>query len=206
LLFLTLEVLWAEYLISLHVDWRLVRFVTMWCDASHTASRQSRLISLNAQGARMASRTVPPTLSTFLEHHCQKVYKPKSAVLFRRGERAFGVFLVLSGGVSLDAEINRGQPQCCSSGALVGLPATLSKGNYSMTATVTEDAELGFLPPDLLDSLMHENPDLSQAVLKLLSERMLEIRKVQKALLRKQMEGSRQISSSAFVNRGMSCL
>lgn len=96
------------------------------------------------------------------------------------------MFLVLSGSVSLDAGINKGRPLCCGAGALVGLPATLSKRPYSMTATVKEAAELGFLPPELLDSLMHENPDLSQAVLKLLSERMLEIQRLQEALLQKQ--------------------
>jgi len=154
----------------------------------------------------MASRTVSPDLSTFLEQHCEKVCKPKSAVLFRRGEKAFGVFLVLSGRVSLDAEINRGLPQCCSSGALVGLPATLSKGNYSMTATVTEDAELGFLRPEMLDSLMRTNPDLSQVVLKLLSERAREIQQLQKALLDEQKDRSRQALSSALVNRGVSYL
>lgn len=154
----------------------------------------------------MASTTVPANLQSILEQHCEKIHKLKSAVLFRRGEEAFGVFLVLSGRVSLDAEINKGLAHCCGTGALVGLPATLCKRLHGMTATVTEDAELGFLPPDLLDSLMHENPDLSQAVLKLLSERMLEIQRVQEALLHKQMERSRQVSSSALVNRGMSCL
>jgi len=154
----------------------------------------------------MASRTVPTNLATFLEQHCEKVYKPKSSVLFRRGEKALGVFLILSGGVSLDAEINRGLPQCCSSGALVGLPATLSKSNYSMTATVTEDAELGFLRPEMLDSLMHTNPDLSQALLKLLSERLLEIQQLQKALLHEQKDRSRQVLSSPLVNRGVTYL
>jgi len=36
-------------------------------------------------------------LLAFLEQHCEKVCKPKSTVLFNRGEKAFGVFLVLSG-------------------------------------------------------------------------------------------------------------
>jgi len=75
-----------------------------------------------------------------------------------------------------------------------------------MTATVTEDAELGFLRPEVLDSLMRTNPDLSQVVLKLLSERAREIQQLQKALLDEQKDRSRQALSSALVNRGVSYL
>ena len=97
-------------------------------------------------------------LPTLLEQHCEKICKPKGTVLFRRGEKAFGVLLVLSGRVSLDAGIDKVPARSYGAGALVGLPATLTKANYSMTAPVTEDAELGFLSPQTLDSLMQDDP------------------------------------------------
>jgi CRP-like cAMP-binding protein len=46
---------------------------------------------------------VPPTdLQTALKERRVRVYKPKSSVLFRRGEKASVMFVVLSGKVSLD--------------------------------------------------------------------------------------------------------
>jgi CRP-like cAMP-binding protein len=131
----------------------------------------------------MANGTAPIYLPAFLEEHCARISRPKSTVLFRRGEKAFGVFLVLSGKVSLDMGIGENLARCYGPGALVGLPATLTKRDYVMTATVIEDAELGFLPPQTLDSLMKTNPEFGQELLALLSERMLEIQRMQKALL-----------------------
>jgi CRP-like cAMP-binding protein len=130
----------------------------------------------------MASCSVPADLATFLEQRCEKVRKAKSTVLFRRGEKAFGVFLVLSGRVSLD---DRLVSRSYGAGALVGLPATLTERNYSMTATLMEDAELGFLPSPVLNSLMQKNPALCQTLLTVLSERMLEIQQVQDTLLKR---------------------
>jgi CRP-like cAMP-binding protein len=127
-------------------------------------------------------------LPTFLEQHCEKFCKPKGTVLFSRGEKALGVFLVLSGRVSLNAGIVKVPARSYRAGALVGLPATLTKASYSMTATVTEDAELGFLPPQTLDSLMQNDPDLCQALLRLLSERVLVIQQAQKALLHQEKQ------------------
>ena len=66
-------------------------------------------------------------LPTFLEQHFEKICKPKDTVLFSRGEKAFGVFLVLSGRVSLDARIDKVPARSYGAGALVGLPATRAK-------------------------------------------------------------------------------
>ena len=65
----------------------------------------------------------------------------------------------------------------------MGLPATLTKRAYSTTATVAEDAELGFLPPQVLESMIRENPDLCRELLTILSERRFEIQQLQEALL-----------------------
>jgi len=136
----------------------------------------------------MASCTAPANLLTFLEQNCERMHKPRSAVLFRRGEKAFGMFLVFSGRVSLNIGIDEALARCYGAGALIGLPATLSKRIYSMTATVIEDAELGFLPPQVLESLMRDNPDLCQELLAILNERMLQIQQLQKILLHKEKQ------------------
>jgi len=54
-----------------------------------------------------------------LEQYCETLCKPKSAVLFRRGEKAFGAFLVLSGHVSLNVGDEGLFPQRCGNGALL---------------------------------------------------------------------------------------
>ena len=136
----------------------------------------------------MASPTVPARLQLALADGCKRICRPKSTVLFSRGEKAFGVFLVLSGSVSLDTGIDKVPARSYGAGAVVGLPATLTKRDYSMTATVSEDAELGFLPPQTLDSLMQNDPNLCQALLALLSERVLEIQQAQMALLQKEKQ------------------
>ena len=133
----------------------------------------------------MATSTPPLALAIFLEEHCARIRRQRLTVLFRRGEKAFGAFLVLSGKVSLDPELPQGLAHCYGAGALVGLPAMLTKRDYMMTATVVEDAELGFLPLQTLESLMKANAELCHELLKLLSERMLEIQRVQKKLLQK---------------------
>jgi CRP-like cAMP-binding protein len=132
----------------------------------------------------MAMCTAPLDLPALLEEHCARVRRPRFTVLFRRGEKAFGAFIVFKGKVSLDWG-DETLARSYGPGALVGLPATLTKRDYVMTATVIEDTELGFLPPQTLESLMKTNSDFCQGLLRLLSERMLEIQQAHKAVLQR---------------------
>jgi CRP-like cAMP-binding protein len=85
----------------------------------------------------MSAETASDHLRYILEQWSEKVRKPKSTVLFRRGDKASGMFIVLSGRVSLDLGVDSAFSHTCGEGALVGLPSTLTQRNYSMTATVT---------------------------------------------------------------------
>ena len=113
-------------------------------------------------------------------------------MLFRRGEKASGIFVVLSGKVSLDFGVDSPLAHLYGSGALLGLPATITRSTYSMTATVTEDAELCFLTPTALESLLLERPDLYQPLLAILGERVIENNEAQKALLKGDKQPSQQ--------------
>jgi CRP-like cAMP-binding protein len=106
----------------------------------------------------MRSEITSAHLRYILEQNSGTVHKPKSAVLFRRGDKASGV--VLSGRLTLDLGADSLLTRSYGAGALIGLPSTVTRQNYSMTATVTEDAELGFLSPDGLENLLRKNPDL----------------------------------------------
>jgi len=54
-----------------------------------------------------------------------------------------------------------------------------------MTATVVESGELGFLSSATLESLIRDNPALSQQLLALLVEKVLEMDRVKRSLLEK---------------------
>ena len=131
----------------------------------------------------MRAQRVSNDLLGVLEACSQRMFQPKSTVLFRRGEKASGMFAVLGGRVSLDFGVDSRSAQFYGPGALVGLPATLTRSNYSMTATVAEDATLGYLPREVLEPLLRNNPSLTQELLVILGEKTLEMKRMKQGLL-----------------------
>ena len=136
-----------------------------------------------AAGDAMTSESASAHLGYVLEQGSEKIRKPKSAVLFRRGDTARGMFFVFSGKVSLDLGVDSVVARSYGAGALIGLPSTLTHQNYSMTATVTEDAELGFLTPQALESLLRQHPDLYPPLLFVIGEKIAESREDDGTLL-----------------------
>ena len=132
----------------------------------------------------MACYIAHPDLYAALERCCERVLKRRTTVLFRRGDKAFGMFLIIRGTVRLDFGVDASTVlgNVCGPGALVGLPATLSRTHYSMTATVTEDAQLGFLTPQAVAALLREQPEFRQHFLKILSAKVAHTEQVTKAL------------------------
>jgi len=132
----------------------------------------------------MAKWSASANLQTALQRNCEKLNKPASTVLFRRGEKAFGMFLVLSGKVRLDFGADTPTTGCYGPGALVGFPATLTRGPYSMTATVIETAELGFVRAEILDMMLRGKDDfICRELLALLGEKLAELHKVTRSLI-----------------------
>src|SRR5579859_8170248 len=145
----------------------------------------------------MSGDTPSANLQAALEQGCERVRKPRFTVLFRRGDKASGMFVVLSGKVSLGFGVDSAFDRSYGPGALLGLPSTLTRRNYCMTATVTEDAELGFWSPEALDSLLHHRPDLCQQLLVTLGEKMAENYKLEESLAQKQQ--SERLRPEPFV-------
>jgi CRP-like cAMP-binding protein len=133
----------------------------------------------------MSTRSVSD-LHSILQRGCGKIRKPKKSTLFREGEKAFGMFVVFSGTVRLDFGIDCPLSRSYGPGALLGLPATMTNRNYSMTATVTEDARVGLWTPGALKTLLLQHPELCQQLLVLLCERVAENHEIMKALHEKQ--------------------
>jgi CRP-like cAMP-binding protein len=131
----------------------------------------------------MSYATASVNLLYVLKQRSEKVRQPSSTVLFRRGDKASGMFVVLSGKVSLRLGVDSALCRTYGPGALVGLPSTVTRRNYSMTATVTEDAELGFWSPEALDFLLRQRPDFCQPLLAILAAKIAEGHEVERGLL-----------------------
>ena len=132
----------------------------------------------------------PLTLQNTLEQNGERLFKRKGEVLFRRGERAFLTFVVLSGKVTLDFGVDSPLSRCYGPGALVGLPATLTRRSYRMNATVMDDAELSVWSFTALDSLLRKRRDFCQQMLVILGEKMAESQAIATALAHKERQPS----------------
>jgi CRP-like cAMP-binding protein len=128
----------------------------------------------------MAPYFPPPDLHEALQKRCEKLKRTRLTVLFRRGQAPFGMFLVITGAVRLDfgVDVSNALNSIYGPGALVGLPATITGRNYSMTATVTDDAELGFLSCKTVKSLLREQPEICQQLLRILSAKIADTDRV----------------------------
>jgi len=146
------------------------------------------LSNVSAKDVAMADYAQAADLRAVLDRGCERLRKAKQTVLFRRGENAFGLFIVLCGAVKLDLGVESKFTRTYGPGALLGLPATLTRRPYSMTATVTQDSELSFWTPEALDSLLRERPELCHPLLVLLGQRMAENDALQKSVLRNEAQ------------------
>ena len=116
-------------------------------------------------------------LATELDRVASNVTLRKGTALFRCGDILSGVFVVRKGSVTLsvDNEASIYPPQTVGAGAIVGLPATLT-GHYSLTALVTEDAELGFVPGPAVTQMLEISPELCMIAMRLMSEEIARVR------------------------------
>ncbi len=113
-------------------------------------------------------------LLDILAQQSERVTKPASTVLFRRGDSAKGMFVILSGKVKVDPGVDSVHCRSHSSRDVVGLYSALTGREYAMTATVTDDAELGFWSLEALDSLLRRRSELCRPLLAILGVRIAE--------------------------------
>lgn len=103
----------------------------------------------------------------------------KGAVLFRRGEPAFGIFLLRQGSISLRLESGEGNSileRTVTPDSIVGLPSTLSGGRYSLTAVTLEESELAFVNRQTLTELIKADPQIGLELMRALGEEILQMR------------------------------
>lgn len=121
--------------------------------------------------------TAIPELCAELDRFASSVTLRKGTALFHCGDPLSGVFVVRKGAVtmSVDSENNVYPPRTLGPGEIAGLPATLT-GYYSLTARVTEDAELGFVPGPRVTELLQLSPHLCMVAMRLMSEEIARVR------------------------------
>jgi CRP/FNR family transcriptional regulator len=109
------------------------------------------------------------------------ITQPKGAVLFRRDEPTMGIFLLRKGSVSLRLEAEGGEAilaRTAMQGSVIGLPATLSGGRYSLTAVTLEECELAQIDRSALLEFIQENAAIGLELLCALGEEVNAMRTV----------------------------
>ena len=112
----------------------------------------------------------PQLLSSFNEH-ARTIRYEHDDVLFRTGEAAQKVYLLLSGQVALTIPFSnqRAMEFRADNGALLGLPAAFSNQPYSMTAVASKGSEIAVIGREEFCRLIASNPALSLDVLRILA-------------------------------------
>ncbi|HXY03213.1 MAG TPA: cyclic nucleotide-binding domain-containing protein [Terriglobales bacterium] len=126
----------------------------------------------------MSELLTPFELRSALMPLASVTQKKKGTILFRRGEEGIGVFLVFRGKVNLRLDGRASVYPCrtLGSGSILGLPATLSGGTYSLQAEVSEDAELGFVSRQDLLELLAKDTKLCLEVMNMLGKEITSTR------------------------------
>ncbi len=116
-------------------------------------------------------------LAAELDRAASKVTLRKGTTLFHCGDVLSGIFVIRTGSVTLsvDNENSIYPPRTLGPGEIVGLPATLT-GHYSLTAVVTEDSELGFIPGPTVHQMLEISPRLCMIAMRLMSEEIARVR------------------------------
>jgi CRP-like cAMP-binding protein len=112
-----------------------------------------------------------------LDHVASSVSLPCGTMLFRSGDPVSGIYLIRTGAVTmyLDAPAETHIAKALGPGEIAGLPAALT-GIYSLSARVTADAELGFIPGAQVATLLERSPHLCLLAARTMSEEIARTR------------------------------
>jgi CRP-like cAMP-binding protein len=123
---------------------------------------------------RERSFVASPELVQALQPYGSVLNHPAHKILFERGQKAFGMFLLQTGSARLSVPGVLDQNVCA--GSLLGVPGTLSKGIYSLTAELLEESQVLFIPADYVTKLLTDRPDIGFQLVQLLSREIQALR------------------------------
>lgn len=115
-------------------------------------------------------RTDPRLIAVF-EKAGTTLTKEGGTVLFRDGEPVRGVYVLLNGEVHFVVE--KGDREVLyrkvNSHYIIGLPATLMRRPYSVTARIAKPSDLVFVDVEAVHRSLQERPDLSLPIVEFLA-------------------------------------
>ena len=131
-------------------------------------------VSMPDQPKRDDSFVASPALIHALLPYGSAMNHPAHKVLFERGQRAYGLFLLQTGSAVMSAPgvLDRS----VGPGALLGVPGTLSKGVYSLSARLLEESQVLFVPSERVTALLTDHPDIGFQLVQLLSREIQALR------------------------------
>ena len=105
---------------------------------------------------------------------------PKGSFLFGQGDPAKGVFLLSAGRACISLSGQDGAPawsRIVGPGAILGLPSSVSGQPYTLSAVALENLDAAFVSRQTLCELMARDPELSNQVVRVLSEELGDLRR-----------------------------
>ncbi|HUY94957.1 MAG TPA: cyclic nucleotide-binding domain-containing protein [Terracidiphilus sp.] len=111
-------------------------------------------------------------LVSALESHSMPLDCSAGRVLFRQDQSPDGLYIVIDGEVALTMRSPTGELVMdlpAQPGSLLGLPALVGGGVYSLAAIAQPGAQVGFVPRDEFARLMLSEPGIAAMILKVLA-------------------------------------
>ncbi len=134
---------------------------------------------------RAHSRTSPaeafsaqPELSAALQQLGQVDPQKKGTILFREGEPARGIFLLVDGAATLSLTSDDGRNiavRTVGPGFLLGLPGTILHKNYLFTAKLAQDSRVTFVPASALLDFLRLHNDLCFDIVEMLGGELIDM-------------------------------
>ncbi|MBT6980310.1 MAG: response regulator [Flavobacteriales bacterium] len=105
-----------------------------------------------------------------------KTYKKKESI-YRDGEYPHVIYYIRKGKVKLSKSSNYGKEfitQLCGPGEFLGYLALLENSAFSEEATAIEDSEIALIPIEEFKKLIHQNREVTNNFIKILSRNVIE--------------------------------
>ena len=113
-----------------------------------------------------------PELLHALESRATPISSGGQRVLFRQGDPADGLYILIQGEATLSMSAEGGQSLMsvqATAGSLLGLPGLIGNQPYSLTAIGNSGAQFSYIGRSEFNALMQSNPQLALKILRVLA-------------------------------------
>ena len=121
-----------------------------------------------------------PDLRAGFQTLAPAAFHPRGTVLFRQGESAVGVYLLISGRANLSLRADNGRSityRNVGPGYVLGLPGTILNQTYLFTAELIDDSQVAFIPSADVVEFLRKRGDLCFEVVQMLGSELMQMPK-----------------------------